>query len=165
MPALPAGVPEPEKAAAPEIEWKDGCGKELQSAIAGRLNDMIGTYVQRVTAIAIIGPNSLEFSLPINYDVERKALDRPETVARLEAIIAELVGMPIRVRFRTTDAVETATKPIQAAPTSQRNQVIEEPDDPFLQEITKTFGVQKWLVKELVVVESTENDPTEMGSE
>ena len=162
VPIQSADTPEPKNNPRPTIEWKDGCGKDLQSAIANRLNDMTGTYVRRATALAIIGPNALEFSLPVNYDLERKALDRPETVNRLEAIIAELVGHPIRIRFRMTEAVESVTKPTPVAASSQRSQMIEEPEDPYLQDVTRTLGVKNWVMKEMAV-ENSENDPT--GSE
>ena len=160
--------------APPEVEWKAGCGKELQQAIANRLNDMIGTAVRRVHVEAIIGPNILEFSLPLNYDVERKTLDRPESIKRLEDAIAGLVGQEIRVRFRQIAAAEITAPPTKGSskmtvkPTSvpqpvQRSQVIEEPEDPYLQDVTKTFGVKNWKVKELVGevadTDSAQTDP------
>ena len=153
-----------EPTASPQIEWKDGCGNDLQSAAADCLNDMIGTTLRRATPIAIIGPNILEFSIPMNYDVERKTLDRPETVSRLETVISELVGKPIRVRFRTTEAIEVAKRPNLPAAPVQRTQIIEEPEDPYLQDVTRTFGVKSWKVKELVV-EAAESDPGETGPE
>lgn len=135
---------------APTVEWKIGCGKDLHSAIIDRLSDMIGTSLSRTSAEAIIGPNILEFSLPLNYDVDRRALDRPETVKRLEAIAAELVGSPIRIRFKSTEAVENRTMPKPAAASSSRTMVVEEPKDPFLAEVTRTFDVKSWKVKELI---------------
>ena len=100
----------------------------------------------------------------MNYDVERKTLDRPETVSRLETVISELVGKPIRVRFRTTEAIEVAKRPNLPAAPVQRTQIIEEPEDPYLQDVTRTFGVKSWKVKELVV-EAAESDPGETGPE
>lgn len=166
-PATPesAAIPStPVPVTIPSIQWKDGCGKDLQSAVADRLNDMTGTYVRRATVAAIIGPNTLEFSLPMNYDLERKALERPEMVARLEAITSELVGKPIRIRFRVTEAIKSTAKAVQATVAENRIQVIEDPDDPYVQEVTKTFGVKSWVVRELVV-ESSDTDPSEAGPE
>jgi hypothetical protein len=148
----------------PQVEWKDGCSKELHSAIADRLNDMIGTYLRRATNTAIFEPNTLEFSLPMNYDLERKALERPETVARLESIAAELVKKPVRIQFRTAAAVEPASKPVSLMGTANRNQIVEDPEDPYLLDVMKTLGVKSWVVKEQVV-EATEVDPSPMGSE
>jgi DNA polymerase III subunit gamma/tau len=149
---------------APSVEWKSGCGNDLQSAIADRLNDMIGASVRRTTVSAIIGPNILEFSIPINYDVERKSLDRPETISRLEAIATELVGKPIRIRFRTVDAVETRAKLNPAASAAQRQQVVEEPSDPYVQGVAEIFGVKNWKVKEMVT-ETTQGDSAEAVTE
>ncbi|WP_397569939.1 DNA polymerase III subunit gamma/tau [Schlesneria sp. T3-172] len=144
------------------LELKSGCEKELQSLIADRMNDIVGASVRRIPSIAIIGPNTLEFCVPINYDLDRKALDRPDTVNRLEAIVAELVGQKVRILFRTGEAVQTAAKPTAAVAAVSRNQVIDEPEDPYIQQITEVFGVKSWSVKELVAEatdERTEDAP------
>ncbi len=161
-PAVPPEIPATEQK--PVLEWKPGIEKDLQSKIADRLNDMIGTSVRRVTSIAIIGPNVLEFSLPINYDVDRKSLDRPETISRLEAIASELAGQPIRIRLRTVEAVEPVTKSGTTAATSSRSQIIDDPEDPFLQKVTALFGVKSWKVKDLAV-EAAETEPTDVPTE
>ena len=166
-PSLPQSdaVPTP---AAPDLsaslQSKSINEKDLQSTIADRLNDIIGTSVRRAASIAIIGPNILEFSIPINYDLDRKALDRPETVSRLEAIAGELVGQPVRVRFRATEAVEPVLKPSAAVANSGRSLVIDDPEDVFLKEVTGVFGVKSWKVRDLVV-EVAEADPAEAGPE
>ncbi len=164
MPERSSDVPTADRQHAPSIVWKDGCGKDLQLAIADRLNDMTGTFIRRATPIAIIGPNILEFSLPLNYDLERKSLDRPETVARLEAITAELVGRMIQVRYRMIEAVEAVAKPVSVVATVPRVQIVDDPDDPFLQDVMKTFGVKSWKVKE-VIVETADEGAAESGVE
>ena len=161
-PAVPLEIPAPDPK--PVLEWKPGIEKDLQSKIADRLNDMVGTSVRRVTSIAIIGPNVLEFSLPINYDVDRKSLDRPETISRLEAIASELAGQPIRIRLRTVEAVEPVTKSGTTAAASSRSQIIDDPEDPFLQKVTALFGVKSWKVKDLAV-EAAETEPTDVPTE
>lgn len=140
------------------IQWKEGCEKELHSAIVDRLADMTGTALRRTTPSAIFGPNILEFLVPMNYDLERRTLDRPETISRLQGIASELLGQTIQVRFRTVDAVESAAKPTPAAAAPvQRGQIIEEPEDPFLQDVTRTFGVKNWKAK--LVEGSTAGSP------
>ena len=141
----------------PVIEWKSGNENDLQSILADRLNDMVGTSVRRAKSLAIIGPNVLEIAIPMNYDVERRTLDRPETVSRLEAIVGELTGESIRIRFRTAEAVESAAKPVAALTPSTRVQIVDNPEDSFLQEVTEVFGVKSWKVKELIV-EASEAD-------
>ena len=148
----------------PKFEWKPGCEKDLQSIIADRLNDIAGTSVRRASSLAIIGPNVLEFSIPINYDVERKTLERPDTVVRLESILAEVVGQPIRVRFRSAEAVGQVPKPSAVAAPVNRTQIVDEPEDAYLQQVTGVFGVKSWKVKDLVV-EAVESDSTETQSE
>lgn len=157
QPSVPAGKKPP------EFEWKPGIEKELQLSIADRLNDIVGTAVRRASSLAIIGPNLLEFSVPINYDVERKTLDRPETVSRLESILEEMVGQPVKVRFRTSEAIEPTAKPTTNS-ASTRSQIIDEPDDNFLQDVTGIFNVKGWKVKDLIV-DTVENGTTDVGSE
>jgi len=164
VPDQPAGMPELVSAAEPVIEWKDGCGKELQDAMADRLDAMTGTVVRRTTFSAIIGPNALDLLLPSNYNYERKMLEQAETIKRIESVARELTGRPIQIRFRTTDAIEAARKP-EAPKAATRMQIVEEPDDPFIQDVMNTFGVKNWKVKELVVEAASGESAAEMGSE
>lgn len=154
---------QPVKDTKPAMEWKTGIEKELQSQLADRLNDMVGTALRRIPSLAIIGPNLLELSIPMNYDVERKTLDRPETVSRLESILEEIAGQPIRVRFRTSEAIEPVTKP-SASPTATRSQIVDDPDDTYLQDVTGIFGVKSWKVRDLVS-DSVENETTDVKAE
>jgi DNA polymerase-3 subunit gamma/tau len=170
-PSVAVNLPEPIATPAPtppeskqNFEWKPGIEKDLQSQIADRLNDIVGTSVRRASSLAIIGPNVLEFSIPMNYDVERKTLDRPETISRLEAILGEIAGQPIRVRFRTAEAVESAAKAGSPAASSSRSQIVDDPEDPYLQEVTGIFGVKSWKVKELIA-EVVESDSTDVATE
>ncbi len=165
--SAPGPVPnlnEPESELKSKFEWKPGRENDLQSILADRLNDIAGTSVRRASSLAIIGPNVLEFSIPINYDVERKTLERPDTVARLESILAEVVGQPIRVRFRSAEAVGTVPKSAAVAAPVNRTQIVDEPEDTYLQQVTGVFGVKSWKVKDLVV-EAVESDSTDVQSE
>ena len=148
----------------PVIEWKPGCEKDLQLAIAERLNDIIGTSVRRAASLAIIGPNVLEFLIPVNYDVERRSLDRPETISRLESTIAERVGKRIQVRFRTSEAVGSAAKHVAATVPAQRNQIIENPEDAYLLNVMDVFGVKGWKLKEMPA-EASDDEPREVVSD
>ena len=164
VPGLVANSDETSSGLKSKFDWKPGCEKDLQSILADRLNDIAGTSVRRASSLAIIGPNVLEFSIPINYDVERKTLERPETVVRLESILAEVVGQPIRVRFRSAEAVGPVAKPTAVAAPANRTQIVDEPEDAYLQQVTGVFGVKSWKVKDLVV-EAVEGDSTEMEPE
>ena len=161
---LSAQQPEPAETSQTTIPWKPGCEKDLHDLLVSRMNDMIGTALRRASATAIFEPNILEFLLPMNYDVERRTLDRPDSINRIETLVAELVGTPVRVRFRTVEAQVQEIKQNTAPATSQRTQIIEEPEDEFLQSVTKAFGVKSWKSKELVV-ERSDGNSAEMGPE
>jgi DNA polymerase-3 subunit gamma/tau len=144
-----AGVIDSDPETPPEIEWKPGCEKELHAAIIGRLNDMTGTYLRRVVGTAISGPSQLDFSFPPTYDLDRKACDRPEVVSRLEAIVKELVGQRIRIRFCTSDAgpvpIGKTALPVPAA--APKSRFVELPEDEYLQAVMQVFGTKVWKVE------------------
>lgn len=133
----------------PIIEWNPGCEKELHDAVLRRLNDMVGTHLSRVNKCAISGPTQLDFFFPANYDLDRRLCDRPEVVSRLEAIIAELVGRRIRVRFLLAEAVAEPPVPVTPAvvAASAKGRFVELPEDPYLQDVMGVFGIKIWKVQ------------------
>ncbi|MEK6260200.1 MAG: DNA polymerase III subunit gamma/tau [Planctomycetota bacterium] len=164
-PPLPAAPPAP-----PVIEWKPGCEAELHAAVIARLTDMTGTYLRRVAVTAISGPNILEFSFPVNYDLDRKACDRPEVIAQLERVISELVGQATKVRFRTLVAPVATTSGLEVAesgPVSEsvaviaagKSRFVELPEDPYLQDVMGVFGIKVWKVQTLAA-ETTSSGET-----
>ena len=164
---LPPAPPSP-----PVIEWKPGCEDELHAAIIARLTDMTGTYLRRVAATAISGPNILEFSFPVNYDLDRKACDRPEVIAQVERVVSELVGRATKVRFRTlagtvvTDSSQDASgsgavSESVAAIAAGKSRFVELPEDPYLQDVMGVFGIKVWKVQTLPPEASSSSETTE----
>jgi DNA polymerase-3 subunit gamma/tau len=133
---------------APIIDWKPGCEQELHAALLIRLNDMIGAHLRRVAKTAISGPSQLDFLFPANYDLDRRQCDRPEVVNRLEQIIFELVGKRVRVRFHLTEAIAAEPKAVATpAKVPAKSRVVEETDDPYLQEMMDVFGIKGWKMQ------------------
>ena len=165
--ALPTAPASP-----PLIEWKPACEAELHAAVIARMTDMTGTYLRRVTATAISGPNVLEFSFPVNYDLDRKACDRPEVIAQVERVVSELVGQSTKVRFRTLAAraatasgQETSgpgtvseTVPVIAA---GKSRFVELPEDPYLQDVMGVFGIKVWKVQTMAAQATNSGETTE----
>jgi DNA polymerase-3 subunit gamma/tau len=160
----------------PAIEWKPGCEDELHSAVIARMTDMTGTYLRRVASTAISGPNLLEFSFPVNYDLDRKACDRPEVTAQLERVVSELVGQAVKVRFRTLAAPATtnsetvasgAARESESTVTSAvgKSRFVELPEDPYLQDVMGVFGIKVWKVQPLPPETSTSTETTEAVEE
>ncbi len=156
----------------PAIEWKPGCEYELHAAVMARMTDMTGTYLRRVAATAISGPNLLEFSFPVNYDLDRKACDRPEVIAQVERVVSELVGQAIKVRFRTLtapvttdsrqEAVESgAVSESVAAIAVGKSRFVELPEDPYLQEVMGVFGIKVWKVQTLAAEAASSSETIE----
>ena len=144
------------------IEWKPGCEQELHEAVIARMTDMTGTYLRRVATTAIAEPNILEFSFPANYDLDRKACDRPEVLGQLGRVVSELVGQPTVVRFKTVAATAgspaaTPSKPEATRPkagsdagaSKGRDGFVEATEDPYVQSVMTLFGVKSWRVQPL----------------
>ena len=155
----PEAFPQP-SLVPPVIEWKPGCENELHAAVMARMTDMTGTYLRRVATTAISGPNILEFSFPVNYDLDRKACDRPEVIAQLERVVSELVGQSTKVRFRTLAASEATAQNREvaeprivsdsaAATSAAKSRFVELPEDPYLQDVMGVFGIKVWKVQPL----------------
>jgi DNA polymerase-3 subunit gamma/tau len=132
----------------PLIDWKPGCENELHAAVLSRLNDMTGAHLKRVAKTAISGPSQLDFLFPANYDLDRRLCDRPEVVSRLEQIVFELVGKRVRVRFHLTEAIAAEPKVVATpAKVAAKSRVVEETDDPYLQEMMNVFGIKGWKMQ------------------
>jgi len=153
----------------PLIEWKLGCEDELHAAVTARLTDMTGTYLRRVAATAISGPNVLEFSFPVNYDLDRKACDRPEVIAQLERVVSELVGQTTKVRFRTLAVTASGQEASGSGTVSEtvpviaagKSRFVELPEDPYLQDVMGIFGIKVWKVQTLAAEAATSGETTE----
>lgn len=155
-----AGEGQEEPPVEASIEWKPGCEKELHAAILGRLNDMIGTHLARVSRTAISGPTQLDFSFPANYDLDRRLCDRPDVVNRLEQIVYELVGKRVRVRFQITEATAPEPAKVAVAPVKPvvKSKFVDETSDPYLQEMMNVFGITGWNMKTHVADSGRESE-------
>ncbi|GIX05436.1 MAG: hypothetical protein KatS3mg114_1305 [Planctomycetaceae bacterium] len=122
--------------------------KQLQA----RFTDMTGSYLNSVESLAISGPNHLELCVPAQYDLARKALEKPEVLVRVEAAVKELVGTSVRLTLRTvprspssgSPAVPPTARPLAPArrPAIDSKQVTE----PLVQQAAKVFGIEQWKV-------------------
>lgn len=132
------------------IAFEAGNEAELHRLLLTRLTDMTGTHLAKVVSTAISGPNRLDFSFSASYDIGRKACERPEVQSRLESLVKELTGQSVRIQFRTVAAEAPDPKPQPAPPTTSRRRVVESPEDPLVQEVAKTFGIERWLRQEVL---------------
>ena len=136
----------------PQIVFQPGCEAELHRAMVARLTDMAGTHLAKVVSTAISGPNRLDFAFPAGYDFGRKACERPEVLVRLEGLVKQLTGQNVRIQFRMSATEAPEPKPQPAQPTTNsRRRVVEAPDDPLVQEVARTFGIERWLRQEVLV--------------
>jgi DNA polymerase-3 subunit gamma/tau len=143
----PTAVPDEQVVAEPQVFWQPNCGPELLERLKGRFADIIGAHLSRVMSTAIPGPNDLEFIWPTGYDISRKACERPEVVATLEAALRELTGRAIRLKFSVGAAPGPSVAPVPL-PANSRRRTVDAPEDPLVEEIGRILGVPTWQVQE-----------------
>ncbi len=143
----------------PAIAWGPQAGPTILAALRERFRDIVGSSLQQ-SSTAISGPNQLDFLFHPGYDLGRKACQRPEVVSRIESAISELTGQSIRVRIGVATDATPPPAPVATpvAPVSRRT--VEDPDDPLVQEVARTFGIETWRVQEFAAVAVTETDET-----
>lgn len=144
-------TPENSKA---KVAWGPDCGPALLAALQQQFPDkeMTGVYLRQVASLAIIGPNQLELCFPAQYDFGRKACEKPDVISRLELAVRDITGCHVQVRCRTlenvspkkADAYDSKSQVVPGRP-----RIIEEPQDPLVREVAKTFQVPSWSVQEL----------------
>jgi DNA polymerase III subunit gamma/tau len=121
----------------------------LLARLKASFTDIVGTYLSQSTGLATIGPNQLEIVFPEGYDMARRACERPEVVARIEATASQLLSSPVRVSFRLDRlAADVPPAPKVAAPVD-RMRITSDPDNPLVREVARVFGVKDWQVKAL----------------
>lgn len=143
-----------------KVEWGPDCGPALLAALQQQLPDkeMTGVYLRQVASAAIIGPNQLELCFPAQYDFGRKACEKPDVLSRLESAIREITGCHVQVRCRTLENVNPKKTDGYVGKTAAlpgRARIIEEPQDPLVQEVAKAFKVPSWSVHELGRVQAS----------
>lgn len=149
-----------------KVAWGPDCGPALLAALQEQFSDkeMTGIHLRQVASLAIIGPNQLELCFPAQYDFSRKACEKPDVVSRLESAVRDITGCHVQVRCRTLENVSTKKSDGYVAKSvgvPGRARIIEEPQDPLVQEVAKAFKVPSWSVQELGRLQA----PSEDGSE
>jgi DNA polymerase-3 subunit gamma/tau len=144
----------------PAIAWSPQAGPAILAALRERFRDIVGSSLQQAST-AISGPNQLDFLFHPGYDLGRKACQRPEVVSRIESTIRDLTGQSIRVRIGVATEATPPPAPVAApaAPVSRRV-AVDNPDDPLVQEVSKTFGIETWLKQEFTAVATVAADET-----
>jgi DNA polymerase-3 subunit gamma/tau len=142
--------PDAEASVGPVIEWGEGAGPAILAALQDRFHDITGTHLRQATSAAISGPNQLELSFPISYDLCRRGCERPEVLASLESTVQDLTGRPVRIRFRMVEGQPAPVRVTAPPPsTNPRTRTVEDPTDPLVAAVGKVFGVETWRVQEL----------------
>jgi DNA polymerase-3 subunit gamma/tau len=129
------------------VEFRPGNEAEILAELIQRLDETMGANLRRATRSAICGPNRLEIFLPASYDLARRSCERPEVQSRIEAVLHEVTGQPVGVRFQLDAASDGPSVP--ARPSEMRTRRVDDPEDTLVKEVAERFGIQGWRVQEV----------------
>ncbi|MGC1275196.1 MAG: hypothetical protein WBC44_15940, partial [Planctomycetaceae bacterium] len=142
----------------PSINFEAGCEADLLTELRSRADAFLQTHLAGVSRSAILGPNALELTFPTRYS--RQYVDGPNGRGRVEELLAELTGQPVRLTCRLADDEPTTAAATTAAATtasrrrttaaSERRRSTEVPeDDEFVQKAVSIFEARVLRVTEL----------------
>jgi hypothetical protein len=122
-----------------------------------RAGSILKTHLTGVSRTAILGPNALELTFPRRYSLAKQYIDGPNGRGRIEQILAELAGRPVRLTCRLADdepsaptaaATPAPTRGRPAAKERQRPAEVPEEDD-FVLKAVSIFEAKVLKVTEL----------------
>jgi len=123
----------------PPVAFEPGNESAVWSKVLGRLTDMTHTHAKNISRVAITGPNSLVLTLSKRYHLTKTHFERPDQLSRLEKLVAEAVGRPVRISLTVADDHDQPAAP----PKSQAASPVRDPktsSDPFVQQALEVFG-------------------------
>lgn len=114
------------------------------------MQDMIADNASMAESVAISGPNRLVATFPLRYNFQKTLCERPESVGRLEAALAEAVGSIVKLEFRLADSdgEVAADRPQPQRPVSQRARLMEKSQNPLVRRAEELFKARPVAVEE-----------------
>jgi DNA polymerase III subunit gamma/tau len=105
------------------------------------LGDTVAGSASHADRIATAGDNLIVASFPASCTFYKDICDRPENRSRLERILSEAAGQPIRLTFDVHDDGQSAVTPARPQRSSRREQLAEVAEQPFVRRAMEIFDV------------------------
>lgn len=146
---------EPAVAVPATLRFETGNEPEVLAQLQARAGSVLGMHLTGVTRTAILGPNALELTFSRRYSSSRHYVEGPNGRGRIEQILAELAGRPVRITCRLADdEPAAAASPPQTARVrasgKERQRPAEVPqEDDFVQRAVNLFEAKVLKVTEL----------------
>jgi hypothetical protein len=125
----------------------DATAKECWDAMAGRLPGMAATQVTLVYSVRFVAPDTVVVAFPSTQPLAKSYCENESQ--KIQTILRELSGQPIRLRFETV-MVEEPKKPSapQINPAKQKMQLMAQASDhPMVKKAAELFGATLTDVK------------------
>jgi DNA polymerase-3 subunit gamma/tau len=113
---------------------------QVWKQVLSRLTDMIADHAGFCERVAIPAPNRLVVSFRAKYTACKTYCERPDQTAKIERVLGELTGKPVRVEFELLD--DASTEADGDSPqrfVSQRERIIEKSQHPLVRRVCEVF--------------------------
>ncbi|HEX6986560.1 MAG TPA: DNA polymerase III subunit gamma/tau [Planctomycetaceae bacterium] len=139
----------------PRVALEAGEEATLLARLRERAGTALGSHLSGVSRTAILGPNALELTFTKSYSLAKQYVDGPGR-GRVEELLAELTGRPVRLTCRLAEDAPAATTAPPAPPSrartaaKERQRPAEVPEeDEFVQKAVSIFEARVLKVTEL----------------
>ncbi len=127
-------------------ELTDESVGDIWQRALGELGGMLADQARSCQAVAISAPDWLVATFPAHYNFHKVTCERPQNLARFEAVLNGIVGHPIKVEFRVAPESGAAAK--QQVAVSPRKRQQETAEHPLIRRSVELFAAQITGVKE-----------------
>ncbi len=105
------------------------------------LGDTVAGSASHADRISTAGDNLIVASFPASCNFYKDICDRPENRSRLERVLSEAAGVPIRLKFEVHDDGQSNVTPARPQRASRREQLAEVAEQPFVRRAMEVFDV------------------------
>lgn len=127
------------------VPLEPGNESRIWAQVIERIDDATRSHLKPAKVPAISGPNQLDLLFPASYHFSKQFCDQQKIRLRLEEIVAQVVGRPVRIDIRldqsksanSTRVQEAATNPVK----KPRNNLLKVAEkDPYVEEAVTIFS-------------------------
>ena len=147
----PAAAPDPSGSTAgvlaqSPVTLSDETLQVIWKEALANLSDLLAENAARAASIAIRSPERLAVTFRAKYTSCKTFCERPEQLAKLQAALAEVSGVPIKVEFAMSDEEDSAVPVRRIVPHRQR--LAEKAEHPMIRRASELFDARLVRIEE-----------------
>ena len=115
--------------------------QEVWGQVLSKTTGMLADHARHFAHVAISAPNRLVVSFRAGYTFCKSACERPDNKARLEQVLATLIGQPVMLEFTVQEDARTEPVPQPTAKTvSPHQRLLQVAQHPMVMRAAELFG-------------------------